>query len=153
MAVERDPCQVLGLPRSASLDDVKRAYRGLAKANHPDAAGEAALPRFLAIQAAYEQIAGSRPDRPGQARQPSRPSAAVSDRAGATHRAYGARGRRPRPGAPPGGYPGGGWAAGTNGSASSGNAGARGGDAEAPRGSKASGEAGTAGRGPSGRQA
>src|SRR4051812_49114696 len=145
MAVERDPYQVLGLPRSASLDDVKRAYRGLAKANHPDAAGEAALPRFLAIQAAYEQIAGSRPDRPGQARQPSRPSAADSDRAGATHRAYGARGRRPRPGAPPGGFPGGGWAAGTNGSASSGNAGARRGDAEAPRGSKPSAEGATAG--------
>src|SRR3954467_11089593 len=120
MAVERDPYQVLGLPRSAALDDVKRAYRGLAKANHPDAAGEAALPRFLAIQAAYEQIAGSRADRPGPARPPSRPSAADSDRAGAPHRAYGARGRRPRP-APPGGFPGGGWAAGTNGSPNAGS--------------------------------
>ena len=84
MAVERDPYQVLGLPRSASLDDVKRAYRGLAKANHPDAAGEAALPQFLAIQAAYEQIAGSGPVRPGQARPASRPLGADPDRAGAT---------------------------------------------------------------------
>src|SRR3954469_13860439 len=102
MAAGSDPWRTLGLAPGASLDEVRRAYRRLAKANHPDAAGEAALPRFLAIQAAYEQIAGSRPDRPGQARQPSRPSAADSDRAGATHRAYGARGRRPRPGAPPG---------------------------------------------------
>src|SRR3954447_5609154 len=125
MAVERDPCQVLGLPRSASLDDVKRAYRGLAKANHPDAAGEAALPRFLAIQAAYEQIAGSGPARPGQARPASRLYAADADRAGATLRAYGARGRRSRPGTPPGGFPGSGWAAGTNGSAGAGRGGGR----------------------------
>src|SRR5204863_44991 len=84
MAVERDPYQVLGLPRSASLEDVKRAYRGLAKANHPDAAGESALPRFLAIQAAYEQIAGAGAGRPGEARPASRPSAADPDRAGGT---------------------------------------------------------------------
>src|SRR5436305_6715597 len=113
MAVERDPYQVLGLPRSASLEDVKRAYRGLAKANHPDAAGEAALPRFLAIQAAYEQIAGGGATRPAAARPSSRPSAADADRAGATHRAYGARSRSRRPGAQPGGFPGG-WATGAN---------------------------------------
>src|SRR6476620_8542124 len=125
MAVERDPYQVLGLPRSASLEDVKRAYRGLAKANHPDAAGGAAPPRFLAIQAAYEQIAGSGPVRPRQARPASRPSSADPYRAGATHRAYGARGRRPRTGTPPGGFPGSGWAAGTSGSAETGKAGTR----------------------------
>jgi Meckel syndrome type 1 protein len=39
---------------------VKRAYRRLAKAFHPDSAGPAALPRFLAIHAAYEQIATGR---------------------------------------------------------------------------------------------
>ena len=51
-----DPYRVLGLNPGASAADVKRAYRALAKANHPDSAGERALPRFLAIQAAYEQL-------------------------------------------------------------------------------------------------
>ena len=51
-----DPYRVLGLPTGATEADVKRAYRRLAKANHPDSAGEAALPRFLEIQRAYEQL-------------------------------------------------------------------------------------------------
>jgi hypothetical protein len=106
MATDTDPYRTLGLERGASLEDVKRAYRRLAKANHPDAAGEAALPRFLAIQAAYDQIAG--PDGgsrramgrgPGGA--PPRAWEADADRAGATHRAYGGR-PRPRPGPRPG---------------------------------------------------
>ena len=58
MAPDTDPYRTLGLTRDATLDEVRRAYRRLAKANHPDAAGEAALPRFLAIQAAYDTIAG-----------------------------------------------------------------------------------------------
>src|SRR5689334_4345991 len=123
MAVERDPYQVLGLPRGASLEDVKRAYRGLAKANHPDAAGESALPRFLAIQAAYEQIAGGASGRPRASGTPPRPSTADPDRAGATRRAYGARSRRTRPGPSPDGFPGGGWATGTNGSRGAANTG------------------------------
>jgi molecular chaperone DnaJ len=49
MAPPADPYRILGLGRDASLDQVKRAYRRLAKANHPDTAGEAAVPRFLAI--------------------------------------------------------------------------------------------------------
>ena len=64
MATEPDPYRTLGLARTASLAEVKAAYRRLAKANHPDAAGEAALPRFLAIQAAYERLAGPTPGRP-----------------------------------------------------------------------------------------
>ena len=56
-----DPYRTLGLERGASLDEVKRAYRRLAKSNHPDAAGEAALPRFLAIQDAYDRIVGPEP--------------------------------------------------------------------------------------------
>ncbi|MBA3875381.1 MAG: hypothetical protein C0498_00350 [Anaerolinea sp.] len=51
-----DPYRVLGLPPGASAAEVKRAYRRLAKANHPDSAGEAALPRFLEIQRAYETL-------------------------------------------------------------------------------------------------
>jgi curved DNA-binding protein CbpA len=119
MAPNADPYRTLGLERGASLEDVKRAYRRLAKANHPDAAGESALPRFLAIQAAYDQIAGpdARTRRPGAGRAPGattprRPWEADPDRAGATHRAYGGRGRtRPGPrarqaGPPPGPRPG-----------------------------------------------
>jgi curved DNA-binding protein CbpA len=111
MAPDADPYRTLGLERDASLDDVKRAYRRLAKANHPDAAGEAALPRFLAIQAAYDQIAGpdARTRRPGAAGSGGARRAweADPDRAGATHRAYGGRprtrpGPRARPGPPPG---------------------------------------------------
>ena len=37
------------------MAEVKQAYRRLVKANHPDRAGETALPRFLAIQAAYAE--------------------------------------------------------------------------------------------------
>ncbi len=55
-----DPHRVLGLAPAASAAEIKRAYRALAKANHPDSAGESALPRFLAIQAAYEQLTGIR---------------------------------------------------------------------------------------------
>ena len=116
MAPDADPYRTLGLERGATLDDVKKAYRRLAKANHPDAAGEAALPRFLAIQAAYDQIAG--PDAGNRGSNGRGPGGAARrawdadmDRAGATRRAYGGRprsrsgptpGPRPRPGPRPG---------------------------------------------------
>jgi hypothetical protein len=110
MALDADPYRVLELSRGASLDEVKRAYRRLAKANHPDAAGEAALPRFLAIQAAYEQlIGGSAPPVRGRRASPAqrRPWEADPDRTDATRRAYGGRARGSPPGgtggAPPGG--------------------------------------------------
>ena len=51
-----DPYHVLGIPPGATLAEIKRAYRALVKTNHPDSAGEAALPRFLAIQQAYEHL-------------------------------------------------------------------------------------------------
>lgn len=101
MAPDTDPYRTLGLTRDATLDEVRRAYRRLAKANHPDAAGEAALPRFLAIQAAYDTIAGpdARTRRSGSAR-PAGPRRAWDpdrDRTDATYRAYGGRPRRARP--------------------------------------------------------
>src|SRR5258706_7312915 len=89
MTSEPDPYRVLGLARGASPDDIRRAYRRLVKANHPDSAGPAALPRFLAIQAAYEALengaatrgAGGRPTGAGstrdRARQPGRPPASA----------------------------------------------------------------------------
>ena len=56
MPAPLDPYRTLGLAPGASADEIRRAYRQLAKANHPDSAGEAALPRFLAIQTAYEML-------------------------------------------------------------------------------------------------
>ena len=102
MALDPDPYRILGLPPGATLDEVKRAYRRLAKVHHPDAAGEAALPRFLAIQAAYEQLlTGAPPGARGRraAGAPRRAWEADPDRSDATRRAYGGRARS----APPGG--------------------------------------------------
>jgi hypothetical protein len=88
MTNEPDPYRVLGLPRSATTDEIRRAYRHLVKEYHPDSAGPAALPRFLAIQAAYELLAGGaaarriagrpagRPAARDATRRPSDPSAA-----------------------------------------------------------------------------
>ncbi|HEX3428559.1 MAG TPA: DnaJ domain-containing protein, partial [Candidatus Limnocylindrales bacterium] len=80
-----DPWRTLGLVPGSSLDEIRRAYRRLAKANHPDAAGEGALPRFLAIQSAYEALAGpQRGRRPG-----ARPAPAARDDAWRSTRAGG----------------------------------------------------------------
>lgn len=110
MAPDADPYRTLGLSRGATLDEVKRAYRRLAKVNHPDAAGESALPRFLAIQTAYEQLigdsAGSAKGRRSGSSAPRRPWEADPDRSDATRRAYGGRARSTPPGpraTPPGG--------------------------------------------------
>ena len=43
----------LGLTYPCHVEDVKRAYRRLAKQHHPDAGGDAAT--FRAVQSAYEQ--------------------------------------------------------------------------------------------------
>lgn len=67
-----DPYQVLGVPPTASDDEVKKAYRALCKRYHPDAnvgkpdAAQAER-RFMEVQQAYEEImhrrqgGGSRP--------------------------------------------------------------------------------------------
>ena len=49
---------VLGLPRGATEDDVKRAYRRLAREHHPDANPDdpGAEERFKEIQLAYEVL-------------------------------------------------------------------------------------------------
>src|SRR5215213_2335583 len=72
-----DTYRTLGLEPGASMAEVKRAYRRLAKAYHPDSAGEAALPRFLAIHEAYEAIRTGRPMAPG--RRSAAPPAATGD--------------------------------------------------------------------------
>lgn len=57
---EKDYYDVLGVPRGASKDDVKRAYRRLAKKHHPDLNkdnAKAAEEKFKQISEAYEVLA------------------------------------------------------------------------------------------------
>jgi curved DNA-binding protein len=53
----RDYYQTLGLARTASADDIRKAYRRLARKYHPDVSKEAdALERFKQMQEAYEVL-------------------------------------------------------------------------------------------------
>jgi curved DNA-binding protein CbpA len=109
-----DPHRTLGLAPGATQAEIKRAYRRLAKAYHPDSAGDRTLPRFLAIQAAYEALvddgrAGS-PGRVGNEADPRQPGGAASPpsqadpgRARATREAYRTRTRRAAGSGPAGG--------------------------------------------------
>ena len=57
-----DPWSVLGLQPGASADEVKKAYKTLAKKYHPDVAGNSpeAARRMQEINAAYDQIINHR---------------------------------------------------------------------------------------------
>jgi len=85
----RSPYDVLGVPRTATDDEVKKAYRKLARENHPDAnqGDTAAEERFKEIQGAYDVL--SDPDKRKQFD---------------TFGANGARGGGPGGGPGPGGF-------------------------------------------------
>ncbi len=57
----RDPYEILGVSRSASEEDIKKAYKSLSRKYHPDANinnphKDQAEERFKEIQQAYQQI-------------------------------------------------------------------------------------------------
>jgi molecular chaperone DnaJ len=57
MAVKRDYYEVLGLPRNASSEDIKKAFRKLAMQYHPDRNHDAeASERFKEVNEAYEVL-------------------------------------------------------------------------------------------------
>ena len=55
-SLARDPYEELGVSRSASADEIRKAFRKLAKANHPDTnpGDKAAEERFKRISAAFD---------------------------------------------------------------------------------------------------
>jgi hypothetical protein len=55
---ERDPWTVLGLTPGAPRSEVKRAYRRLSRAFHPDAARDSDGERFREVCEAYERLRG-----------------------------------------------------------------------------------------------
>ena len=54
----RDPYEVLGVARSASEDDIKKAYRKLARQFHPDRnpGDKQAETKFKEVQEAYDLV-------------------------------------------------------------------------------------------------
>src|SRR3954451_16984050 len=58
MAAVKDPYKVLGVDKKASQDDMKKAYRKLARQYHPDRNPDdkSAEERFKEVQGAYDTI-------------------------------------------------------------------------------------------------
>ena len=61
MAEKRDYYEVLGVSKTATEDELKKAYRKLAKENHPDLhpGDKACEARFKEINEAYEILSDS----------------------------------------------------------------------------------------------
>jgi hypothetical protein len=101
--ISATPYEVLGVSPSASHDELRRAYRRLARETHPDTGGSSA--RFVAVQLAWERI-GTPEDRAAYDR--GRPSRHFDD---SEHQPWAAPSARPaqdtRPPARAYGHPGG----------------------------------------------
>lgn len=78
----RDPYKALGVSRDASEEEIRKAYRGLARRHHPDANPQdsQAEERFKELQRAYEVLkeAGKRSECGRRNRGPSREARAKS---------------------------------------------------------------------------
>ena len=66
-ATAADPYRVLGLRNGATDDDVRKAYRKLAKRYHPDRVGVEGTAKFREISEAYEHLTGKNPANPAAA--------------------------------------------------------------------------------------
>ncbi len=60
MAEPSDPYRVLGVPRTASLREIRDAYRARARRIHPDLAGEDSIDRMRDLNAAWELLKDAR---------------------------------------------------------------------------------------------
>lgn len=58
--MSEDPYEILGISKSASEDEVKKAYRKLAMKHHPDKGGDPE--QFKKIQSAYDRIIKGEPE-------------------------------------------------------------------------------------------
>ena len=65
--MKQDPYAVLGLQRCACADEVRKAYRELARRYHPDVSGDPETAKqFRKVTEAYQQICQGQCARPGE---------------------------------------------------------------------------------------